>query len=87
MMKTITLNRIALATALVVAQGAWAALPPPTPAQAQAAAAKKAEADAKAAKDKEALGKSMDAVSARWRSRAAGQGWKVNAPVAIAAAP
>ncbi|MBQ5962121.1 hypothetical protein KBW95_03945, partial [Massilia sp. ZL223] len=74
MMKTITLNRIALAAALAVAQGAWAALPPQTPAQAQAAAAKKAEADAKAAKDKEALGKSMDAVSARWRSRAAGQG-------------
>ncbi len=87
MMNTITLNRIALAAGLTLVQGAWAALPPPTPAQAQAAAAKKAEADAKAAKDKEALAKSIDAVSARWRSRAAGQGWKVNAPVAIAAAP
>jgi len=28
----------------------------------------------------------MDAVSARWRGRAAQQGWKMHAPVAIAAA-
>lgn len=66
---------------------AWAAIPAPTPAQQQAAAAKKAAADADAAKAKDQLTASMDALSTRWRSRAASQGWKTNAPVAIAAAP
>lgn len=70
------------------AGAAWAALPvpAPTPAQQQAAAAKKAAADAQAAKDKESLSASMDAVSSRWRSRAAQQGWKTHPPVAVAAA-
>ena len=80
----------ALAVAgLVLGNLAQAALqkPAPTPAQQQAAAAKKAAADADAAKAKEQLAASMDAVSARWRSRAASQGWKTNPPVAIAAAP
>ena len=75
----------ALAWVLATAT-AHAALPPPTPAQQEAAAAKKAAADAQAAKDKAALAASMDAISARWRSRAAAQGWKTHAPVAIAAA-
>jgi hypothetical protein len=66
---------------------AWAALPSPTPAQQQAAAAKKAAGEAEAAKAKEQLAASMDALGTRWRSRAASQGWKTNAPVAIAAAP
>lgn len=65
---------------------AHAALPPPTPAQQEAAAAKKAAADAQAAKDKASLAASMDAITARWRSRAAAQGLKTHAPVAIAAA-
>jgi len=65
---------------------AHAALPPPTPAQQEAAAAKKAAADAQAAKDKASLAASMDAITARWRSRAGAQGWKTHAPVAIAAA-
>ena len=65
---------------------AHAALPPPTPAQQEAAAAKKAAADAQAAKDKALLAASMDAVTARWRSRAGTQGWKTHAPAAIAAA-
>lgn len=60
-------------------------LPPPTPAQAQAAAEKKAQAAAQADKDKQALLASMDAIAARWRSRAATEGWKMNAPVAVAA--
>ena len=64
---------------------AWASLPPPSPAQAQAAAAKKAEADAKAAKDKEELVATMDAITARWRSRAASQGLHTNPPVPVAA--
>jgi len=72
--------------ALACAGLAHGALPAPTPAQQQAAAAKKAQADAQAAKDKESLAASMDAVSARWRTRAAAQGWKTHAPVAIAAA-
>ena len=76
------------AAVLLAAGSAWAALPvpAPTPAQQQAAAAKKAAADAQAAKDKESLSASMDAVSSRWRSRAAQQGWKTHAPVAVAAA-
>lgn len=65
---------------------ALAALPAPTPAAQQAAAAKKAAADADAAKAKEQLTASMDALSTRWRSRAASQGWKTNPPVAIVAA-
>jgi hypothetical protein len=88
-MKT-TLHKLSMQALLVTAAAtgtAWAALPPQTPAQQQAAAAKKAQADAQAAKDKEALAASMDAVAARWRSRAAQQGWKSHAPVAIAAAP
>lgn len=60
-------------------------LPPPTPAQAQVAAEKKAQAQAAAEKDKQALVASMDAISARWRSRAATEGWKVNPPVSVAA--
>ena len=85
--KTMTLAAALLAAQLVTAS-AWAALPTPalTPAQQQAAAAKKAAADAQAAKDKESLAASMDAVSSRWRGRAAQQGWKTHPPVAIAAA-
>jgi hypothetical protein len=85
--KTMTLAAALLAGQLA-ASSAWAALPTPvlTPAQQQAAAAKKAAADAQAAKDKESMAASMDAVSSRWRGRAAQQGWKTHPPVAIAAA-
>jgi|AraplaDrversion2_2_1032049.scaffolds.fasta_scaffold03233_7 hypothetical protein len=75
-----------LIAGLLVASLAWAALPPPTPAQQQAAAEKKAKADAQAAKDKESLAASMDAVTARYRSRAAQEGWKTHPAVAIVAA-
>lgn len=64
---------------------ALAKLPPPTPAQAQIAAEKKAQAQAAAEKDKQALLASMDALSARWRSRAATEGWKANPAVSLAA--
>jgi hypothetical protein len=69
--------------------GALAALPVPalTPAQQEAAAAKKAAATAQAAQEKEKLAASMEALSNRWRSRAASKGWATHAPVAIAAAP
>ncbi|NML62759.1 hypothetical protein HHL21_17070 [Massilia sp. RP-1-19] len=60
-------------------------LPPPTQAQAQVAADKKAQAAAQADKDKQALLATMDALTARWRSRAATEGWQANAPVAVAA--
>jgi colicin import membrane protein len=83
------MNPMTRIVALVLALSAatvHAALPPPTPAQQEAAAAKKAAADAQAAKDKASLAASMDAISARWRSRASAQGWKTHAPVAIAAA-
>jgi hypothetical protein len=75
-----------LIAGLLVASIAWAALPPLTPAQQQAAAEKKAKADAQAAKDKESLGASMDAVTARWRTRASQESWKTHPAVAIAAA-
>jgi hypothetical protein len=75
-----------LIAGLLVASLAWAALPPPTPAQQQAAAEKKAKADAQAAKDKESLATSMDAVTARYRTRAAQEGWKTHPAVAIVAA-
>jgi len=89
--KTHTGRHPALKTALLIAglllaSVAWAALPQPTPAQQQAAAAKKAAADAQAAKDKASLAASMDAVTARWRTRAAQEGWKSHPAVAIAAA-
>lgn len=81
------LNPIAALALLAASSLAAASLPPPTPAQAAAAAAKKAAADAQAAKDKQELTASMDAITARWRSRAAQQGWHTNPAVAIAAAP
>jgi len=80
------MTRIAALSLALSAAAVHAALPPPTPAQQEAAAAKKAAADAQAAKDKASLAASMDAISARWRSRASAQGWKTHAPVAIAAA-
>ena len=80
------MTRLAALALALAAATAQAALPPPTPAQQEAAAAKKAAADAQAAKDKALLAASMDAISARWRSRASAQGWKTHAPVAIAAA-
>jgi len=76
-----------LAGGLGLAANALAALPAPSPAQAQAAAAKKAEADAKAAQEKERLAASMDRVSARWRQRAASEGYKIVPPPVAAAAP
>lgn len=74
---------------LVTSNVAVAALPKttPTPAQQQAAAEKKAAADAQAAQAKEKLSASMDTLSTRWRAQAGAKGWKVNPPVAIAAAP
>jgi hypothetical protein len=80
------MNRIAVLALVLAAATAHATLPAPTQAQQQAAAAKKAAADAQAAKDKQELAASMDAITARWRARAAAQGWKVHAPIAIAAA-
>ena len=76
---TIALLLLAI-PALVVGE-----LPPPTPAQAQLAAEKKAQAQAAAEKDKQALLASMDALAARWRSRAATEGWELNPPVTVAA--
>jgi type II secretory pathway pseudopilin PulG len=65
---------------------AGAKLPPPTPAQVEAQAAKKAAADAQAEKDKVALLAKYDELSARWRSKAAEKGLKVNAPTPLPAA-
>jgi hypothetical protein len=75
-----------LIVGLLVASLAWASLPAPTPAQQQAAAAKKAAADAQAAKDKVSLATSMDAAAARYRTRAAQEGWKTHPAVAVVAA-
>jgi hypothetical protein len=78
----------AAAWLLLAASGlARASLAPPSPAQAQTAAAKKAAAEVQAQKDKQELLASMDAVAARWRSKAASQGWRTNPPVPVAAPP
>jgi hypothetical protein len=84
-----TRSTVAALVLLGSAGAALAALPVPalTPAQQEAAAAKKAAAAAQAAQEKEKLAASVDALSARWRSRAASKGWATHAPVAIAAAP
>jgi hypothetical protein len=78
------INTLMLGAGLALAGAAVAALPPPSPAQAQAAAAKKAEADAKAEQEKQRLAARMDAVSARWRQRAASEGYKIKPPVVVA---
>lgn len=80
------IRTLALCAGLAMAGSAAAALPPPSPAQAKAAADKKAAADAQAAKEKERLAASMDAVSARWRQRAASEGYKIKPPVVVASA-
>lgn len=80
-----TTATIAAALLLAIPALTLAKVPPPTPAQAQLAAEKKAQAQAAAEKDKAALLASMDAIAARWRSRAASEGWKANAPVSVAA--
>lgn len=74
-----------MAGAALLTGAVHAALPSPTPAQQQAAAAKKAKDDAQAAKDKESLGAAMDGASARWRARAAREGWATHPAVAVAA--
>jgi hypothetical protein len=77
-----------LIAAVVLA--AWSALaaaklPPPPPAVAQAQAEKKAAADAQAEKDKVLLVAKYDELSARWRSKAAEKGLKVNPPTPLPA--
>jgi colicin import membrane protein len=81
-MRSKSLYAIAL---LLTAGLAHATLPPPTPQQAAAAAQKKAQADAQAQQDKEKLVQSMDNVTARYRARAAKEGWTTHPPVAVTA--
>lgn len=80
--------RTALAVATTVIAGltdsALAALPAPTAAQEQAQAAKKAATDAQAEQDKQKLAASMDALTARWRARAAASAWPTHPPVPVA---
>lgn len=76
---------LALCCAMISAAAA-AKLPQPTQEQEQAAAAKKAQAEAQAEKDKQSLAASMDAVTARWRARAAANGWPTHPATAVAAA-
>jgi hypothetical protein len=79
------LLHIGVAALMASASGiAIAKLPPPTPAQAQAAAEKKAQADAQAEKEKQELAASMDAIAARWRARAAANGWPAHPPTKVA---
>jgi len=80
-----TIRRMSLFALLLAAGLAHATLPPPTPQQAAAAAQKKAQADAQAQQDKEKLSQSMDNVAARYRARAAKEGWTTHPPVAVAA--
>lgn len=73
-----------IAAISVTPSTAAAKLRDPTPEEARVAAEKKAQADAQAAKDKQALTASMDALSERWRAKAAANGWAVNPPIPIA---
>jgi len=77
---------VAVTTALIagLTNVASAKLPPPTPAQQQAQAAKKAADEAQAEQDKQKLAASMDAVVARWRARAAANGWPTHPPLPVA---
>ena len=84
MMRNTRYTAVLLAGALTAGQ-ACATLPPPTPQQAAAAAQKKAQADAQAQQDKDKLAQSMDSVAARYRARAAKEGWTTHPPVAVAA--
>lgn len=86
-MRNARLTRILMAALAFYCGGALAALPAPTPEQQKAAAVKKEQAAAQAAKEKEELAASMDKVAARWRSRAAANGWETHPPTPIAAAP
>ncbi|GGC02053.1 hypothetical protein [Pseudoduganella buxea] len=76
---------LGIAAIALVTGAAHAALPAPNPQQAALAAQKKAAADAQAQKDKETLLATMDAISDRWRARAAKEGWPTHAPVPVAA--
>lgn len=76
---------LAMVTLLTCVQAA-AKLPPPTPQQQEAAAAKKAQAAAQSEKEKQELTASMDKLAARWRAKAAANGWKTHSPVAVAPA-
>ena len=78
------LNRALAILLFSGASVALAKLPPPTPQQVAEQAAKKAMADAEAAHGKQALEAAMDRIAARWRGRAAAQGWRRHAPTAIA---
>lgn len=86
-MKTLRLfANIGLAAMVATLAGSVRAdLPKPTPAEAEAAALKKAQAAAQAEKDKQALLATMDAITARWRSKAAAAGWRTYPPVPVAA--
>jgi hypothetical protein len=80
--------RIAVAMVSALMSGFVAAeLPAPTPDQVQAAAAKKQQAAAQAEKEKQELAASMDKIAARWRARAADNGWKTHPPTPVAAVP
>jgi hypothetical protein len=79
------MRKILFTAWLLTAGLAQATLPPPTPQQAAAAAQKKAQADAQAQQDKEKLAQSMDSVAARYRARAAKEGWTTHPPVAVTA--
>jgi hypothetical protein len=80
-----TKTLIATVVLAACSAAAGAKLPPPTPAEAQAQAAKKAAADAKAEKEKQMLVAKYDELNARWRSKAAAKGLKVNAPTPLPA--
>jgi hypothetical protein len=69
---------------VVAALAGTAVAQPPGQTQAEAAAAKKAQADAQAEKEKRELAATMDAVAARWRAKAAANGWPMHPPTAVA---
>jgi hypothetical protein len=80
--------RLRILVALLAAMGSGpvlAKLPPLTPEQEQAAAAKKQQAAEQAAREKQQLAAAMDRLAARWRERAAANGWNLASPTPVAA--
>ncbi|MDB5838669.1 MAG: hypothetical protein JWQ23_621 [Herminiimonas sp.] len=87
-MHAAAIHRMAIALmAGIVCSAAVAKLPALTPEQQQAEAAKKEQAKAQAEKEKQELAASMEKIAARWRGRAAANGWQTHPQMSVTAGP
>lgn len=78
-----TARTLAVLLLALGSSAARSALPAPTPAKQQADAAAQQHAAVEAAKVKQELAASMDQVAARWRARAAKDGWPTHPPITV----